>query len=80
MQGLTVAATLAAARPLLFAPRDKQAEASAAHRRAYGASRSDLLAAVAAYDGATAARAAGGARAERAYCEERWVSSRTLQP
>ena len=90
-QGLTLAATLTAARPLLFAPRAKQAEgegyltltltqtltltltlplpltltltqtlavrakqaeATEAHRRAYGACRSDLLASVAAYEGA----------------------------
>ena len=58
---LTVCASLASGRPLFSAPRAQQKDLSAAQRAAYGSTRSDALAAAAAYDGAERARADGGA-------------------
>ena len=75
---LTVCAFLASGRPLFSAPRAQQKDLSAAQRAAYGSTRSDALAAAAAYDGAERARADGGAKAERTYCDRHFVSTRAL--
>ena len=64
---LTVGAALSAgARSVFHSPHERKAEASTAHRKAFGGSRSDLIAISAAYDGWLAARAEGK---ERAHCE-----------
>ena len=76
---LSAAASLAAPRSVFSAPRERQAEASAAQRAAWGALRSDPLAVAAAYDGWVAARRAGGGAAERAYCEQHHLNGRALR-
>ena len=81
-RALTVAAALSSAKSVFAAGgpgRDRQEAASDAHRAAFGASRSDLLAAAAAYDGWVAACAAGGSRAERVYCDEHYLSGKALR-
>jgi len=81
-RALTVAAALSSAKSVFAAGgpgRDRQEAASDAHRAAFGASRSDLLAAAAAYDGWAAARAAGGSRAERAFCDAHYLSGKALR-
>ena len=59
---LTAAAALSLGASVFSAPRDRQQEASFLQREAYGQTRSDQLAAAAAYRGWCDARAAGKAR------------------
>eukprot|EP00315_Gephyrocapsa_oceanica_P024412 CAMPEP_0185467736 /NCGR_PEP_ID=MMETSP1365-20130426/97380_1 /TAXON_ID=38817 /ORGANISM="Gephyrocapsa oceanica, Strain RCC1303" /LENGTH=543 /DNA_ID=CAMNT_0028074473 /DNA_START=153 /DNA_END=1782 /DNA_ORIENTATION=- len=73
---LTAAAALSLGTSVFSAPRDRQQEASFLQREAYGQTRSDQLAAAAAYRGWCDARAAGK---ERGYCEARYLSARALR-
>lgn len=79
---LSVAAALSAggtSRGVFNAPRDKQEAASAAQREAFGSMRSDPLAIAAAYAGWERARAEGGAKAERAFCDAHYLNSKALR-
>mmetsp|Transcript_43696 Transcript_43696/g.140994 ORF Transcript_43696/g.140994 Transcript_43696/m.140994 type:complete len:829 (+) Transcript_43696:1-2487(+) len=73
---LTAAAALSLGASVFSAPRDRQQEASFLQREAYGQTRSDQLAAAAAYRGWCDARAAGK---ERGYCEARYLNARALR-
>ncbi|KAF8055672.1 DHX57 [Scenedesmus sp. PABB004] len=80
---LTIAAALGHGRPMwVNPPPDKRSEANAARRalapQAY-AQRSDHLALVAAFDGWSAARAAGGRGAGREFAQANFVSEQVLE-
>lgn len=73
---LTIAATLAERSPF-FSPRDKRDEANRA-REEFKWGQSDLLMYVRAFNSWCDARAAGGFRAQKDFCEKKFLSRKTL--
>ena len=79
---LTVAAAQGHGRPVFFSPPDKREEAEAAKRTLIAnvaASKSDHLAAVAAYNGWRAVLAKGGRSAASNFCSRNYVSDQAME-